>query len=72
MVGLEFYRKMKDVETFHLHRSRIPTALFKSIVQNIDVMLMQYGPPIEHNTEMAGSQFLSPVSASYSSNHQQT
>ena len=55
---------MNDVKTFHLHRSRIPTALFKSIIEDIDVMLVQYGPMIEHQTEEARSRFLSPVSAS--------
>jgi len=55
---------MKDIATFELHRSRIPTTLFKSIVQDIDIMLVQYGPPIEHETEEARSRFLSPVSAS--------
>jgi len=53
---------MNDVETFYLHRSRIPTALFKSIMEDIDVMLVQYGPMIEHETEEARSRFLSPVS----------
>jgi hypothetical protein len=42
--------KDSDIETFRLHRSRIPTALFKSIVQDIDIMLVQYGPPIEHGS----------------------
>jgi hypothetical protein len=60
---------MNDIETFGLHRSRIPTGLFKSIVQDIDVMLVQYGPPVEHRTEEARSRFLSPVSASHFSDH---
>jgi hypothetical protein len=63
---------MRDSETFDLHRSWIPTALFKYIVQNIDVMQVQYGPPIQHKTEEARSQFLSPVSMGHSSDHQQT
>jgi hypothetical protein len=62
-VGLDAGLKMSDINTFELHRSRIPTALFKSIVQDIDIMLVQYGPPIEHETEEARSRFLSPVSA---------
>ncbi|KAF8493301.1 hypothetical protein F5888DRAFT_1618085 [Russula emetica] len=60
-VGLQPDLNMTDIKTFALHRSRIPTALFKSIVQDIDVMLVQYGPPIEHETEEATSQFLSPI-----------
>jgi hypothetical protein len=54
---------MNNIKTFKLKRSRIPTALFKSIVRDIDIMLVQYGPPIEHETEEARSRFLSPVSA---------
>jgi hypothetical protein len=55
---------MDDIGTFDLHRSRIPTALFESIVQDIDVMMVQYGPPIKHRTAESRSRFLSPVSAS--------
>jgi hypothetical protein len=55
---------MEDIETFDLHRSRMPTTVFKSIVQDIDLMLVQYGPPIDHETEEVRSWFLSPVSAS--------
>jgi hypothetical protein len=69
LVGLEPSRIMNDIETFGLHRSRIPTKLFKLIVEDIDVMLVQYGPPIEHETEVARSRFLSPVSASHFSDH---
>ena len=61
-IGLDPNFKLHDIEFFDLYRSRIPTALFKSIVQDIDVMLVQYGPPINHETEEARSRFLSPVS----------
>jgi hypothetical protein len=44
---------LRDIGTFELNRSRIPTALFKSIVQDIDMMLVQYGPPTDHETEEA-------------------
>jgi hypothetical protein len=71
-VGLRPGLNMNDIETFGLHRSRIPTKLFKLIVQNIDVMMVQYGPPIEHYTEDTRSRFLSPVSVSHFSDHQQT
>ena len=53
LVGLSPYRHTNDIEAFDLRRSRIPTALFKSIVEDIDLMLVQYGPPIEHCTEEA-------------------
>jgi hypothetical protein len=58
---------MDDIETFYLYRSRIPTTIFKSIVEDIGVMMVQYGPPTKHPTEEATSRFLSPVSASYTS-----
>ena len=61
-IGLHTDSEMTDIEIFHVRRSRMPTALFKSIVEDIDSMLVQYGPPIEHQTEEATSQFLSPVS----------
>lgn len=64
-IGLKPYLNMRDIETFGLYRSRIPTALFRSILQDIDVMQMQYGPPIEHQTAEARAQFLSPVSTSH-------
>jgi hypothetical protein len=60
-VGLDHTRLLRDIGTFELHRSRIPTALFRSIVQDIDMMLVQYGPPTDHETEEATSRFLSPV-----------
>jgi len=60
-VGLEPLRKLNDVGTFTLHRSRIPTNVFKSIVEDMDIMLMQYGPPPEQMTEETRSRFFSPV-----------
>jgi hypothetical protein len=60
-IGLDPSKALRDIETFHLHRARIPTDLFKSIVKDLDVMLMQYGTPPEHLTEEARSRFFSPV-----------
>ncbi len=62
-VGLQPHHMMRDMVKFEIHRSRIPTTLFKSIVEDMDIMLVQYGPPIEHRTVEAKSQFVSPVSA---------
>jgi hypothetical protein len=62
-VGLEASLKMNNIKTFKLKCSHIPMVLFKSIVRDIDIMLVQYGPLIEHKMEEARSQFLSPVSA---------
>jgi len=60
-VGLQPWNELQDIETFRLHRSRIPTNVFKAIVTDLDVMLMQYGPLPEHETEEARSRFFSPV-----------
>ena len=60
-VGLDPTRFLRDIGTFELHRSRIPTQVFKSIVQDIDMMMVQYGPPPDHENEQATSRFLSPV-----------
>lgn len=60
-VGLDPDQMMNDITTFDLYRSRIPTPLFKSIVQDMDVLLSQYGPPDEHETEEATSRFFAPV-----------
>jgi hypothetical protein len=35
--------------------------VFKSIVEDMDIMLMQYGPPPEQMTEETMSRFFSPV-----------
>jgi hypothetical protein len=60
-IGLQHWKGLKDIETFKLHHSRIPTNVFKSIVMDIDVMLMQYGLPPEHLMEEARLRFFSPV-----------
>jgi len=49
---------LTDIPTFELHCSCIPTM---SIVMDIDVMLMQYGPLSQNKSEEARSRFFSPV-----------
>jgi hypothetical protein len=61
LVGLDPGNELSDIGTFEIHRSRIPTHLFRSIVIDMDIMLMQYGAPPEHKTEEARSRFFSPV-----------
>ncbi|KAF8223296.1 hypothetical protein L208DRAFT_1317370 [Tricholoma matsutake] len=61
LVGLDPFKSLKDITTFEIRRSRIPTHLFKSIVTDMDMMLMQYGPPPEHLTEEARSRVLFSV-----------
>ncbi|KAF8219873.1 hypothetical protein L208DRAFT_1337115 [Tricholoma matsutake] len=60
-MGLNPNRNMHDISTFDLYRSRIPTSLFESIVDDMDILLPQYGPIVEHQTEEATSQFLAPI-----------
>lgn len=60
-VGLDPLKNLKDIKTFDLHRSRIPTKIFKSIVEDMDILLVQYGPMPEQKTEATRSRFLSPV-----------
>ena len=60
-VGLEPWHEFSDVKTFELHRARIPDTLFKDVLQDMDIMQMQYGPPNVHKTEEARSRFLAPV-----------
>lgn len=53
--------ELDDIGTFNLHRSRIPTDLFRSILEDMDVLLVQYGPLPAHRNEEAASRFLSPI-----------
>ena len=61
LVGLDHEQKLKDLGTFTLYRSRIPTQLFKSIVEDMDVLLIQYGPLPDQKNEGTRSRFLAPV-----------
>ncbi|KAF8341291.1 uncharacterized protein EI90DRAFT_3033376 [Cantharellus anzutake] len=60
-VGLDPLEFLQDIETFELHRSRIPTVLLRSIIEDMDIMLKQYGPVFVHETEEATSRLLSPI-----------
>ena len=61
-VGLDPVYAFMDAPTFELHRSRIPTALFRKIIDGVNTMMTQYGPPDEHRTGESTSRFFSPVS----------
>ncbi|KAN0133984.1 hypothetical protein V8E53_008202 [Lactarius tabidus] len=50
-----------DAPRFNLHRSRIPTSLFKAIVEDMDILLTQYGNLRCQATEEARSCFLAPI-----------
>ena len=45
-----------------MHRARIPNALFKDIIGDIEIVLKQYGPPMDHENKKAMSRLLAPVS----------
>ena len=51
------------MKTFEIHRARIPTCMFKKIVEDVDIAMYQYGEPLDHNNVEAGSRCLAPVSA---------
>ena len=61
LVGLDPVWELGDIGTFEIHHSRIPTHLFKSMIVDMDIMLVQYGSPAEHEMEEATSRFFSPV-----------
>ena len=62
-VGLDPLLTGNDMQTFDVHRARIPTALFKAIVEDLGIVMNQYGEPRDHQNEEARSRFLAPVSA---------
>ena len=62
-VGLEPMLAGYDMPAFEIHRARIPTSIFKSIVEDLDIVMNQYGDPRDHKNEEARSRFLAPVSA---------
>jgi len=62
-VSLESTLAGYDMPTFEIHRARIPTSLFKSIVGDLEIVMNQYGEPRDHESVEARSRFLAPVSA---------
>lgn len=61
-IGLLPILDLRDAPLFNLHRSRIPTALFKNIVKDMDFLLIQYGSLGNHDTKEARSRLFAPVS----------
>jgi hypothetical protein len=65
-VGLDPDRLMEDIGTFELHRSRLPTSLFETIVMDMDgIMGTECGPPLEKWTVRASSKSFAPVRIIY-------
>ena len=40
-----------DRDSLEMHRARIPNVLFKDIVGDIEIVMKQYGPPMDHKNE---------------------
>jgi len=60
-VGLDPLLKGNDMQAFDIHRARIPTSLFKAMVEDLGVVMNQYGEPRDHKNEEARSRFLAPL-----------
>jgi hypothetical protein len=63
IVGLDPYQDLMDANTFELHRSYIPAAVFTSVVKEM-AMVPVNGPSLRHGTEKATSQYLTHVRTS--------
>jgi len=61
-VALEPLLKWTDMQTFYIHRARIPTLLFREIVADLQILMYQFGDPQDHVNEEARSRFIAPVS----------
>lgn len=61
-IGLDSGLGGDDMQTFDIHRARIPTSLCKQIVEDLDIVMNQYGEPRSQKNEEARSRFLAPVS----------
>lgn len=61
-IGLDSRGRFHDARKFGMHRARLPRSLFKEIIRDVQSVVMQYGPPHEHQDMEATSRFLAPVS----------
>ncbi|TDL16564.1 hypothetical protein BD410DRAFT_901961 [Rickenella mellea] len=59
-VDLDPIASFHDASLFDLQRSRIPTPVFRTIVEDMDIMMLQYGP-LDHESEQATSRTLAPI-----------
>jgi len=60
-VGLKFELGGRDMQTFDIHRARIPSPLFKDIIGDLQVIMKQYGEPARHKNVEARSRSLAPL-----------
>jgi hypothetical protein len=61
-VGLDPSLGCMDAPPFEVKLARLPTQLFRQIVEDIQLVMKQYGPPDDHLNVEARSRFLAPVS----------
>lgn len=52
---------MNDAQTFEIARARLPNSVFRRTVEDMNLMIQQYGPPHVQNSEQARSRFLAPL-----------
>ena len=61
-VGLQPRAGVLGAPTIEMHRARIPNALFKDIIGDIEITMKQYGPPpLYHESVAEMSRFFAPV-----------
>ena len=60
-VGLDPERRGHDIPTFEMFRARLPNETFRQIINDLQVLELQYGPRNEHENEEARSRFLAGV-----------
>jgi hypothetical protein len=61
--GLDPLLEGADMKTFEIHRARIPTSMFKAIMEDVSVIMEQYGERVGDQNAEARSRYLAPVSA---------
>lgn len=61
-VGLEPSLCLRDAPTFKKHRARIPNILFREMIEEIEIVMKQYGLPSDHQNKEARFRFLESAS----------
>jgi len=61
MVGLNPAVKGDDIPVFNMFRARLPNAIFRKIVEDLQAFSAQYGPMDKHENEEARARYLSGV-----------
>ncbi|OCK97655.1 uncharacterized protein K441DRAFT_675041 [Cenococcum geophilum 1.58] len=59
MVGLNPAVKGDDIPVFNMFRARLPNAIFRKIVEDLQAFSAQYGPMDKHENEEARARYLS-------------